>query len=123
MQADKAHIGGRVEALEEQWEDVSPTLQAITERCKMQDQRLNVLLEQMDDFKNRSRRVNIHIRGLPEATGPQDIVPTLQGIFKQILGCEALITLKSTGLIEYFGRHPTLMELNYLSFQIYPGKP
>lgn len=39
----------------------------------------------MDDFEKRSCRVNIHIRGLPEATGPR----TLQGIFKQLLGREA----------------------------------
>lgn len=43
----------------------------------------------MDDFENRSHRENIRIRGLPEAMGPRDIVPTLQVIFKQILGREA----------------------------------
>lgn len=44
----------------------------------------------MDDFENRSCRVNIHIRGLPvpEVTVPRDLVPTLQGVFKQIFGSE-----------------------------------
>lgn len=50
----------------------------------MHDRRLEALLDQMDNLENGSRRVNIRIRGLPEATGPRDI-PTLQGVFKQIL--------------------------------------
>lgn len=86
LQADTAHLGGRVEALETQWEETTPAIQALIERCKMQDHRINSLLDQMDDFENRASRVNIHIRGLPEATGPRDIVPTVQGVFKKILG-------------------------------------
>lgn len=43
----------------------------------------------LDDVENRSRRVNVCIRGVPEATASRDLVPTLQGVFKQILGQEA----------------------------------
>lgn len=89
LQADTAHIGGRVEALEVSVEDITPTLQALETRCTMQDQRIDSLLYQLDDVENWSRRVNIRIRGLPEATGPRDIIPTLQGVFTQILGKEA----------------------------------
>ena len=89
LQVDTAHLGGRVETLENQWEETTPALQALTEHCKRQDRRLEALLDQMDDFENRSRRVNIRIRGLPEATGPREIIPTLQGVFKQILGRQA----------------------------------
>lgn len=89
LQADTAHLRGRVEALETQWEETTPAIQALTEICKMQDHRINSLLDQMDDFENRSCRVNIRIRGLPEATGPWDIVPTLQGVFKQIFDHQA----------------------------------
>lgn len=31
LQADTAHIGGRVEALETQWEETTPAIQALTE--------------------------------------------------------------------------------------------
>lgn len=90
LQVDTAHLGGRVESLETQWGDINPTLQALTERYKTQDQRINSLLDQMDDLENSSLRVNICIRGLPESTAPRDIVPTLQGVFQYILGREAL---------------------------------
>lgn len=89
LQADTAHLGGRVETLETQWEETAPALQALKDRCRSQDRRIEALLDQMDDAENRSRRVNIRIRGLPEATGQRDIVPTLQGVFKQILGRQA----------------------------------
>ncbi|PIO39803.1 hypothetical protein AB205_0102580 [Aquarana catesbeiana] len=89
LQADKAHIGGRREDLEAQWEVVTPALQALHERCKTQDRRFNSLIDQMDDFEDRSRRVNIRIRGMPEATGPRDIVPSLQGLLKQVFGRNA----------------------------------
>ncbi|PIO33985.1 hypothetical protein AB205_0123800, partial [Aquarana catesbeiana] len=89
LQADTAHIGGRVETLEASVEDITPTLQALQTHCQTQDQRIDSLLDQLDDVENCSRRVNIRIRGLTEATAPKDIVPTLQGVFKQILGREA----------------------------------
>lgn len=80
LQADTAHIGGRVEALESNWEETTPKLQAFTEKCKVQDRKIDSLPDLMDDFENQNRRVNIHIRGLPEAIAPRDIVPTLQGV-------------------------------------------
>lgn len=67
LQADTAHLGGRVEALEAQWDETTPTLQALTEQCKMQHHKLNSMLDKMDDLENRSRRFNIRIRGLPES--------------------------------------------------------
>lgn len=82
------HIGGQVEDLEARWEELDPMLLALTEKCKTQNLRINSMLDQMDDLENRSCRINIRIRGVPEATVPQDIVPTLQGVFKQILGLE-----------------------------------
>lgn len=43
LQADTAHIGGRVEDLEAQWEVVAPALQALHELCKAQDRRIDSL--------------------------------------------------------------------------------
>lgn len=59
LQADKAHIGGRVEALEATVEDITPTLQALQTHCKIQDQLMNSLLNQRDDVQNCSHRINI----------------------------------------------------------------
>lgn len=89
LQAYTAHIGGRVEAVEASVEDITPTLQALQTHCKVQDQRIGSLLDQLDDVENHSRRINIRIRGLPEATAPRAIVSTLQGVFKQILSRKA----------------------------------
>lgn len=69
--------------------DITPTLQALQTHCKTQDQHIDSLLDQLYDVENRRHRVIVHIRGLPEATAHRNIVPTLQGIFKQILGREA----------------------------------
>lgn len=38
-----------------------------------------------DNFENRSQRANIPSHGLPEASGPKNIIPTLVGIFREIL--------------------------------------
>ncbi|XP_040297555.1 uncharacterized protein LOC121008885 [Bufo bufo] len=38
-----------------------------------------------DDIENRSRRNNERIRGLPESTKMEDLIPTLQGLFNTIL--------------------------------------
>lgn len=46
---------------------------------------METLLSQNDDFENRSRRANICICGLPEATVPKDIIPSLVGVFREIL--------------------------------------
>lgn len=50
-----------------------------------QDQRIETLLSQLDDFENHSRRGNICIHGLPEDIGPRDIIPTLVGKFRETL--------------------------------------
>lgn len=60
-------------------------MSALQMRCAAQDQKLDSLLSQLDNFENRSRRANIRTRGMPEATAPKDIIPSLQGIFREIL--------------------------------------
>ncbi|XP_041429830.1 uncharacterized protein LOC121397285 [Xenopus laevis] len=44
------------------------------------------LQQHVDDQENRSRRNNIRIKGLPEATGPEDLHPSIQDIFNNLLG-------------------------------------
>lgn len=43
-------------------------------------------LYKIEDQENRNRRNNIRIRGLPEATGDEDLLPSIWGIFKGLLG-------------------------------------
>lgn len=60
----------------------------------MWDQLIDALLCQLDDFKNCSRRANIPIHGLPEATAPKDIIPTLVGVFRQIMELPDIVPIE-----------------------------
>lgn len=51
-------------------------------------------LYKIEDQENRKRRNNIRIRGLPEATGDDDLLPSLRGIFNVLLGRTADHPLK-----------------------------
>lgn len=51
-------------------------------------------LYKIEDQENRNRRNNIQIRGLPEATGNEDLLPSIQGIFNGLLGQAADHPLK-----------------------------
>lgn len=51
-------------------------------------------LYKIEDQENRNRRNNIRIRGLPEATGDEDLLPSIQGIFNGLLGQAADRPLK-----------------------------
>lgn len=58
----------------------------LQEKCTAQDHKMEALISQLDDFENRSRRANIRIRGMPEATTPRDIIPSMVRVFREILG-------------------------------------
>ena len=75
-------------------EEALPTISQLRDRCAAQDNHIESLLSQLDDYENRSRRSNIRIRGLPGATGARDIIPTLQGIFKELLGLSPTETVE-----------------------------
>lgn len=102
LQADTTHLGGRLEALEQKFEEALPVISNLQAACSAQGHQIEALLCQLDDAENRSRRANIRVRGLPEATGPRDIVPTLEGIFREILG------LPNTTAIEIDRAHRAL---------------
>lgn len=94
LKADTNHLGGRLDSLEQKLEETLPVISKLQDKCNIQGQQIEALLCQLDDTENRSRRANIRIRGLPEATGPRDIIPTLEGIFKEILGLPATATIE-----------------------------
>lgn len=85
LKADTTHLWSRVDTLEQKIDEALPTLSALQMRCVAEDQRLEMLLSQLGDFENRSRNANIGICSLPEATAPKDIIPSLVGIFREIL--------------------------------------
>lgn len=85
FKSDIAQLGNRLKTLEQRFDDALPTISLLKDRCAVQDQKIKALLCQLDKFKNHSRWENIHIRGLPEATAPRDIIPTLIRIFWDIL--------------------------------------
>lgn len=58
----------------------------------MRDQLIDALLCQLDDFK--SRRANIPIHGLPESTAPKDIIPTLVGVFREIMELPDIVPIE-----------------------------
>lgn len=70
-------------ALETVQDYLLQTILALQENAILHKDTLIPLLEQLDDYKNRDRKQNICI---PEANRPQDLLPTVQGIFQLILG-------------------------------------
>lgn len=76
MKVDTAHLGSRLETLEQKVLDTIPAITQLRDKCMAEDQRIETLISQLDDYKNRSRRSKIRIRGLPEATAAKDTVPT-----------------------------------------------
>lgn len=51
-----------------------------------QDKAMQCMFLQLDDYENRNRRSNIRIRGLPKTVRADDLMHTLQGVFRSILG-------------------------------------
>lgn len=62
-------------------------LTQVEARCKEQDHCLKDATTIIDDLENRNRWNNIGVRGLPEATSPEELMPTLRGIFNTLLQC------------------------------------
>lgn len=46
----------------------------------------NSYRDQLDDYENRDRRQNIHIKGLPETIRMLELAPAVQNVFGQIMG-------------------------------------
>lgn len=43
---------------------------------------------QLEEIEDRSRRNNLHLRGLPEAAGTEDLAASTMAIFKDLMGEE-----------------------------------
>lgn len=58
----------------------------IQDTVKYHEEVLNFYRDQLDDYENRDRRQNIRIKGLPETILSPDLLPTVQRLFRQIMG-------------------------------------
>lgn len=90
LKTDTTELGHRLETLEQKFDDAVPDISMLRDQSYAHDQKIEALLCQLDDFKNRSRRAKIRIRDLLEATAPKDIISMLQGAFREILNLPAL---------------------------------
>lgn len=79
LKSDTTQLGTRLKTLEQRFDEALPTMSMLQTRCITQDQKIETLLYQLDDFENCSRWANIC--GLPEATAPRYIITALVGIF------------------------------------------
>lgn len=94
MSSDTTQLGSRLEALEQRVEEALPAMSQLKDTCTAQYQRIEAHICQLDDYENHSCGSNIRIRGLPEATAAKDILPTLQGIFREIQGLSPIDTVE-----------------------------
>lgn len=69
LKEDTTQLGIRLEMLEQRVEEALPAITQLRDKCKAQDQQIEALISQLDDYENHSHRSNIRIRELPEATG------------------------------------------------------
>lgn len=60
---ETTQLGGRVETQETRLDEIILSLQALKDKCAAQDMWVESPLNQLDDYKERSRRTNIHISG------------------------------------------------------------
>lgn len=91
---DLAQVLERVEETEQRldWHAAAiRSLQATTRNLTIAHR---MALYKIEDQENRNRQNNIRIRGLPEATGDDNLLPSLRGIFNGLLGQAADYPLK-----------------------------
>lgn len=84
IKMDTTHLGNRLETLEQRFDDTIPSSQ-LRDKCSAQDQQIEALICQLDDYVNCScrstfytlyaLRANIRIRGLPTATAAKKNCP------------------------------------------------
>lgn len=88
IREDTIALGRRVEEIEINQDDIKQAVVDTQEVVKKYEEKLNFLLDQIDDQENRTRRQNIRIRGLSEVKGATDLAQTVTDLFRQILGSQ-----------------------------------
>ncbi|XP_056403194.1 transmembrane protein 260 isoform X4 [Hyla sarda] len=86
VQQDVSDLQERVAALETFQATALDTIRGLQSSLSTQSSTQLAMADHLDDVENRSRRNNVRIRGLPEATRNQELFPTVTGIFNLLLG-------------------------------------
>lgn len=86
LREDTRAMGHRVESLENSHEAVVQAVADIQDTVKQHEEALNFYRDQLDDYENRDCRQNIPIKGLPETIRSPELLPTVQRLFRQIMG-------------------------------------
>ncbi|XP_073399282.1 uncharacterized protein [Dendrobates tinctorius] len=93
LRSDIRHIGHRVESLEYAQVGLIEASNALGDHLQMHRQHLNSVYLALEDQKNRSRRKNIRIRGIPKSFVPEALHKVSKEIFADILGPDRANTL------------------------------
>lgn len=100
LQAETAHLGGRVEALETSVEDITPTLQAWQMYCKTHDQRIDSLLDRLMMLKNAAAGSISALEACQRLLHTGTLSPPFKVSLSRFWAGKRLTILKLTVLIE-----------------------
>lgn len=94
VRSDMTHILTRVEETEQRQDTHDLAIKELQDTVTQLASAHRASLYKLEDLENRNRRNNIRVRGLPEATGDNDLEPSIRGIFNTILGNSATAPLR-----------------------------
>lgn len=89
LKSDIHTVQTRTETLEASQVTLQENSLRHDQQFKTHEEQLHTLFLLYDDMENRNRHNNIHLRGIPEATGDEHLLPTVKGIFSRILRAPA----------------------------------
>lgn len=88
VRADVSALAVRIESGESSLSVLERRMSAMEENQNMQAEALQEQQLRLEEMEDRSRRNNLRLRGLPEATGPEDLADTAIAIFRSLPGIE-----------------------------------
>ncbi|CAH2306546.1 Hypothetical predicted protein [Pelobates cultripes] len=94
LQNDLDTQKGRIQTLEHQAQTAHQQATATDTAVARQGNMLLALRRQVEDLDNRSRRSNIRFRGMPESEDGENAEELLTGLFRLIMGDDALAEMK-----------------------------
>lgn len=107
LRADIQSIQARTKTLETSQTALQAASSQHDKQLEAHEEKLHTLFLLHDDLENRNRRNNIHLRALPEATGDEDLLPTVKGILSRILRAPEDLDLEIDGAHRALGPRNT----------------
>lgn len=86
VKQDVKTLSARLTSGESSLESLEQRVSYLETQQKTQSQAAVELQLRLEETEDRSRRNNVRLRGLPEATGPSDLLATATDIFKRVAG-------------------------------------